>query len=108
MGAAFLRPLFRWASADDSRDSSSAVQHGSIAQKPPANAACHWHCSACIKGQHSRPIYSVDWLPFGTPSSTSSIAAACGDNHVRVFQLKCERNWTCVSDVEAHFGDANC
>jgi len=118
--AAFIAPIFRWGSvlpaapapAAPTVDEASSVQKEEEELRPPADASCAWHCVSTIRGEHPRPIYSIEWL--GSPtgwSGRSSIATACGDNHVRVFQpvgSSPTSDWACVADVEAHAGDANC
>jgi len=123
---AFVSPLFRQGSilastpiaAKPSSDGTFAPPPREARRRvPPADASCSWHCVAEISGHHPRPVYSVDWLPFdlatttGASSASSTVlASACGDNHVRVFQaddVESLKRWSCVADVEAHDGDAN-
>mmetsp|Transcript_72964 Transcript_72964/g.205554 ORF Transcript_72964/g.205554 Transcript_72964/m.205554 type:complete len:311 (+) Transcript_72964:259-1191(+) len=118
--AAYIAPIFRWGSvlpadpapAAPTVDEASSALEEEEELRPPADASCAWHCVSTIRGEHPRPIYSIEWL--GSPtgwSGRSSIATACGDNHVRVFQplgSSPTSDWACVADVEAHSGDANC
>jgi len=95
----FVSPLFR----------TNLAAEGAAASAP-VNAEGPWRCVATIQGFHHRPIYSVDWCPFGTLLSEVTIASACGDNRIRVFQPQAQASlseWSCVADVEAHDGDAN-
>lgn len=110
--ASFVMPLFRsHALLPLSKESEVVATKSSTDHDVPANAACRWRCVATIQGQHTRPVYSVDWLQFELPDATYSIASACGDNCLRIFQPRDEQNlsgWTCVAQVEAHDGDVNC
>jgi len=115
--AAYVSPLFRGSgplnSATAAAPAASRTDSAppAAARRPPADAACGWRCTAIIRDEHPRPVYSVDWLPFATSKSSTSIASACGDNHVRIFQPRNEatlEDWSCIADIEAHGGDANC
>jgi len=108
--ASYVSPLFRASSMIKTAMSKPKAKPAPKERKAPADAACSWSCWATIEGHHTRPVYAVDWLPFPTANASVSIASAGGDNHVRVFQPQDEESlqgWTCVADVEAHFGDAN-
>lgn len=121
--SAYLSPLFRagyqFASAAKpgypapAKPDLATQEHAAVASRSaPASADCQWRVIGTIKGSHSRPIYSVDWLSFAAASSSANIATACGDNHVRVFQpqddASLEKEWKCVADMDAHLGDVNC
>jgi len=112
--AAYVSPLFRATAAATSAAVTAPASGSHCSPQPrraPPDAACEWQTAAVIEDHHTRPIYSVDWLPFGTSKSSTSIATASGDNCVRVLQPQNEatlEGWTCVAEVEAHFGDANC
>jgi len=124
--AAYISPLFRFgsmpaAAVAAAAEASSPTAAGSPADEPaeevpvpepPADASCSWRCVATVRGEHSRPIYAVDWLGFSTASSRDSLATACGDNRVRVLQPKgrtgADADWATVCEVEAHCGDVNC
>eukprot|EP00927_Polykrikos_kofoidii_P007799 TRINITY_DN13201_c0_g1_i1.p1 TRINITY_DN13201_c0_g1~~TRINITY_DN13201_c0_g1_i1.p1 ORF type:complete len:473 (-),score=58.46 TRINITY_DN13201_c0_g1_i1:234-1565(-) len=130
--AAFMSPLFhrpRLAKMGSFHGESASTGHriasedepcsqgeSVVSRAAPKDAACAWHSVAKIEGVHPRPIYHVAWVPFAVPScvidaqSVSSIATACGDNCVRVFQPQNEislSSWVCVAAVTAHAGDVN-
>lgn len=125
--AAFVSPLFhrprlaQMAEAAKSAEVQSRVAsppaagEAVVSRQAPKDAACAWHSLACIENAHPRPVYSVAWLPFVVPSAAgvqqvSSVATACGDNCVRVFQPHDETSlssWNCVAEVVAHTGDVN-
>lgn len=113
--SAFVSPLFRGALAPGGASSAGALAptaDGTAGRiKPPADASCPWRCEATIQGHHPRTIFSVDWLPFPAADCATTIASACGDNRIRVFQPQNEarlEGWTSVVDVEGHDGDTNC
>eukprot|EP00931_Biecheleriopsis_adriatica_P113810 TRINITY_DN8900_c0_g1_i1.p1 TRINITY_DN8900_c0_g1~~TRINITY_DN8900_c0_g1_i1.p1 ORF type:complete len:426 (-),score=43.91 TRINITY_DN8900_c0_g1_i1:72-1328(-) len=114
--ASFVSPLFRGGLAgvrpSPEADSKASSHHPRPEWSVPADASCGWSCASVIKGEHTRPVYSVDWLAFETKSApTDSIASACGDNRVRIFQPKDAADlsmWTCIANEEAHDGDVNC
>lgn len=103
---AYVSPLFRAGSLAGANPSGKGRQ-----RQAPADASCPWKCVATIEDAHPRPIYSVDVLPFDSVEGSLALASACGDNHVRVFCSSdggsTQNGWSCVADVEAHFGDVN-
>eukprot|EP00930_Biecheleria_cincta_P005817 TRINITY_DN106778_c0_g1_i1.p1 TRINITY_DN106778_c0_g1~~TRINITY_DN106778_c0_g1_i1.p1 ORF type:complete len:408 (-),score=75.57 TRINITY_DN106778_c0_g1_i1:23-1246(-) len=105
--AGFLAPLFRRGAGLAA--TAAAPETDSMPSAPvravPSDASCGWSCTSVIEGQHPRPVYSVDWRPFGV----DSVASACGDNRLRIFQSQDARlsRWTCVAEEEAHKGDVN-
>lgn len=115
--AAYLTPLFRSANivkeskGDPATNDATTASHPTISWHVPADASCHWRVQAKIQGEHHGPVYAVDWLPFTTAKSGTLLASASGDNHIRVFQPQDEatlETWSCVADIDAHVGDANC
>jgi len=107
--ATYVSRLFRGGSLPTAEP--EATSSAAAVWQPPKDADCQWRIISTIKGEHPRPVYSVDWLPFDVAESTASIASACGDNHVRVFQPKDKssmESWICAADVEAHASDVNC
>jgi len=120
VSASFVTPLFRGATglaaagvalpvAEAVASAPTGSDVATTTWRAPTDAACSWQCAAAIEGYHPRPIYSVDWLP---SQATPTIASACGDNRVRVFQAGAstggKETWACVAEIDAHTGDANC
>lgn len=106
--AMFVRPLFGGPLAP------GPASPGEKPAEPEPKATGPWRCAATLQGHHQRPVYSVDWLLWGEGPQT--VATACGDNNIRVFQsdpttATCGNDalgsWTCLSNLEAHDGDAN-
>merc|ERR1711871_799714 len=76
--AMFVRPLFGGPLVP------GAAGPGEGPIETEASATDPWHCVATLQGYHARPMYSVDWLLWGEGPET--IATACGDNSIRIFQ----------------------
>lgn len=103
VSASYVSPLFRGLAA--------IPAPAGLGFTAPKEADCPWRCTATIQGQHPRSIYSVDWAGYEAGGNSVSLATACGDNRVRIFQPENEtalEGWSCVADVDAHDGDVNC
>jgi len=103
VSASYVSPLFRGLAG-------IPVSTG-VGLVAPKEADCPWRCSSTIQGHHPRAIYSVDWAGYQAGGNSATLATACGDNRVRIFQPENEASlegWACVADVEAHDGDVNC
>lgn len=117
--AALFSPLFRPSARLAQAAAASAaagVTRSEVERRAPRDASCAWRCVTHVGADQPRPVYSVDWLSFLAPAAVgalgaSTLATACGDNFVRIFQAADEATlaaWTCVAEVEAHEGDVNC
>lgn len=103
VSASYVSPLFRGLAAIPAPTG--------VGLSPPKEADCPWRCASTIQGYHPRAIYSVDWAGYAAGGNSATLASACGDNRVRVFQPENEaalEGWRCIADVEAHDGDVNC
>lgn len=101
----YVMPLFRGGLTPGLQQ---AAQNAAL--HAPEHADCGWQVASTIQGQHDGPIYSVDWCKHDAGGSCVSIATACGDNFVRVFQPSqagALEGWVCVASVEAHEMDCN-
>eukprot|EP00928_Gymnodinium_smaydae_P080644 TRINITY_DN64300_c0_g1_i1.p1 TRINITY_DN64300_c0_g1~~TRINITY_DN64300_c0_g1_i1.p1 ORF type:complete len:463 (+),score=103.45 TRINITY_DN64300_c0_g1_i1:74-1390(+) len=120
--AHFLMPLFRGSSLGLGKAPAAPAPAPAKVpaalerpRKDPSDAACSWCSPVTVGAAQPRPVYSVDWLPFEAAaapgaSAVSTVASACGDDFVRVFQPRDESTlaeWLCVAEVEAHKGDVN-
>ncbi|EDQ84290.1 uncharacterized protein MONBRDRAFT_30417 [Monosiga brevicollis MX1] len=74
----------------------------------PSASDDKWKCIATITGQHTRPIYSVDWDP-----ETNILATAGGDNIVRLFRETAVQpdtntpSYELIGQFQAHDQDLN-